>query len=342
MPSARRQVPLVLAAAIGAAVALPIHPALAQPVEDDPFDFALSEAYLHALADKNTVSYTTSLRMGGHSKVHPIANDCEMHIAGTSADELGTPGAVIVEPPNLCKQKPSAFAKWESWVDAKVKGQDCEVTGFPRIFTEHATGGQGESNPDHVLELHPALGITCAASDTDVDFRPFLKMYKGMRRVKATTAAECFRDRKLSVRKNGANYEFKQEGGGSCGNFAVVSIAFYSDKWVHEINGGHSAIVRAFAGAEGPLTIKVYSLAGTEADQLLAGVLANKTKSRVLVHGMITYDYFNILRTIRTRDGEWLPEGRLRSWTPVEYPIALVLFGKSPEPPAADDADGDD
>lgn len=319
-----------------------VRPALAQSADEDPFDFALSESYVRALAEKDTVSYTMPLNLGGHSKVHPIGNDCEMHIAGTAPEELGTPGAVIVEPPNLCKQKAPAPGKWESWADANVKGQDCEVTGFPRIFTEHATGGQGESNPDHVLEIHPALAMTCSATSVDIDFRPFLKMYKGMRRLKDQTAAECFQHRKLFVRKNGANYEFKQDGGGSCGNFAVVSIALYKKEWVHEIHGGHAAIVRAFAGQEGPFTMKVYTLAGTEADQILAGAVSGLSKSRLLVHGMITYDYFNILRAVRNPDKSWLSDSKLRAWTAVEFPVSLVLFGKSPEPPASDDADGDD
>jgi hypothetical protein len=65
-------------------------------------------------------------------------------------------------------------------------------------------------------------------------------------------------------------------------------------------------------------------------------------ESRVLVHGMITYDYFNVLRAVRTPDHKWKSDAELRRWTPVDHPISLVLFGKSPESPAGDDADGDD
>jgi hypothetical protein len=247
-----------------------------------------------------------------------------------------------LEPPNLCKQKPPALGKWEAWVDAKVKGQQCEVVGFPRIFTEHATGGQGDSNPDHVLEIHPALRMRCSISSADIDFRPFLKIHKGMRRMKDTTAASCFQGRELRVRKNAERYEFKQNGGGSCGNFAVVSIAFYKREWVHEINGGHSAIVRAFVGQEGPFTLKVYTLAGTEADQILVDAAVGLNGSRLLVHGMITYDYFNILRAVRRPDRSWLPDAMLKTWTPVEFPVALVLFGESPEATVSNDSDGDD
>ena len=64
---------------------------------------------------------------------------------------FGDPQPVVVEPPNLCKFKPgsttpvtgttSTKALWATKIDNTVLNMDCMVEGFPRVYTEHATGG---------------------------------------------------------------------------------------------------------------------------------------------------------------------------------------------------------
>src|SRR4051812_11929466 len=47
---------------------------------DDPFDFAISEEFLRGIKAGNSILYSMQLKMGGHSAIHPLASDCEMHI----------------------------------------------------------------------------------------------------------------------------------------------------------------------------------------------------------------------------------------------------------------------
>jgi hypothetical protein len=203
-------------------------------------------------------------------------------------------------------------------------GQQCQVVGFPRIFTEHASGNSDPSNPNHVLEIHPALSLTCGSFQ--LDMRSFLKVYPGMRQIQPETAAACIAGRQLQVRKHDASYEFRQSGGGSCGNFAVMQ-ATINPRWVRRISGGHSAIARVSPGGEGSYSLKLYTYVGTREDNLLANIAQGREPSRRLYfHGMFTYDYFSILRAVRDADGTWLP---VTDWTEVRFPLAFVVFGET-------------
>jgi hypothetical protein len=46
---------------------------------------------------------------------------------------------------------------------------------------------------------------------------------------------------------------------------------------------------------------------------------------RLYFHGMLTYDYFSIAKTVRDRDGHWLDPA---DWTEIKFPLALVVFGE--------------
>ena len=48
-------------------------------------------------------------------------------------------------------------------------------------------------------------------------------------------------------------------------------------------------------------------------------------------HGMLTIDYFSVLKTIRTANGTWRV---VANWTPVPFPLAMVIYGKGD--PASD------
>lgn len=267
-------------------------------------------------------------------RVHSLNDDCEIHIAARPAQTLAMPAAVVVEPPNLCKERAPGMSQqtsetrlrnelWPRYLDEHVMSRTCDVQGYPRIFTEHASGNTDPANPDHVLEIHPALRIMCGTFD--LDMRSFLKAYPGMRKIKAQTAARCVDGRFLYVRRRSSRYEFSEGGGGSCGNFALFKTTLVRE-WIRKIRGGHSAIVRASPGGLGPFTLKIYTYEGTPEDRTVRNVLAGSNVSRRLYyHGMLTYDYFAVLRTVRDRDDAWLgvPE-----WTRVRFPLAFVVFGE--------------
>jgi hypothetical protein len=153
------------------------------------------------LATENTLFFPMTLEMNARSSVHSLGSDCELHVAGTpvDAEDLAGPPAVVVESPNLCKNKPAGGGKWEKFFDDHVIGETCQVKGFPRIYDEHLAGEETETNPHHMLEIHPAVTITCGP--TTIDATGFLTYYDGMSEIQPSSAAECF-STNLEVRKN--------------------------------------------------------------------------------------------------------------------------------------------
>jgi len=290
--------------------------------QDDTFDFWLSQGYVEQLASENSILPSVSVHVTASTKaVHPLASDCEMHLAATPPDGAAAwPSAIVVEPPNLCKNAAPGTAGWPSYFKTHAIGKDCTATGFPRIFTEHAKSGAAAANPFHVLEIHPALSLKC--DNNPMSFAAFLKYYPGMSQIKPATASKCLAERALSVRFNAPKqrYEFRQSGGGTCGNFAAFAVVL-NKEWVRTISGGHSAIARVDTD-EGTTTLKLYTLDGTAGDAVLA---AAQPPEQATLHGLLTYDYFSIIKTLRTADGAWTNP---TDWTTVKFPLALVVFGE--------------
>jgi hypothetical protein len=302
-----------------------------------PPDFVLSEAFLHGLAQGSAAVIDMPVVLTHRTNsVHALASDCEMHLAGVPAGTaLADPYSVVVEPPNLCKFSPAGGSGWGAVFDQRVINRNCVATGYPRIFTEHAaSGSENGANPNHVLEIHPALRIVCGPDA--IDFTSDLTYFPGMRSIKPTTADDCVRNRTVSMRYDAAGhrYEFLEDGG-QCGNFAIAEIGYVEPKWIQAITGGHTAIARVSLDGQSRTTLKLYTLAGTPADTWLASVKTNGLgPNRVYVHGIITYDYFSFVRAMRSKTGHW---NNPTTWTKVNYPISLVVMGFPTEAPWVDD-----
>jgi len=303
------------------------------------YDFSISEQYLAQLADAG-IQPVLHVHMDARTKrVHTLDADCEIHIATTpEGPPLGSLPSVIVEPPNVCKFSPRGThvaseselrnKTWPAYLDTHVMGKTCEVRGFPRIFTEHAQGDADPANPNHVLEIHPVLSIKCDGHQ--LSFSTFLTYIAGMRAIKPSTAASCINQRRLDVRYAEGLYQFR-EAGGQCGNFAIVEVSNLNAAWIRRIKGGHSAIARVTADGTSLETLKIYTLEGTKADSWLAVAMQNGIgNSRILLHGMFTYDYFSVLKVVRTTDGQWTHPSE---WEEVKFPLAFVVFGQPDRPP---------
>jgi len=318
-----------------------------QPSAQDAYDFVISKSFLEWMYDGHTIQPVLKITLTHRtSKVHTLANDCEIHIAGTPANELvlGWPNDIVIEPPNLCKFGPPGVSfssetnlrneVWPDYLDEKVMNKTCEVKGFLRIFTEHAYGGSDPANPNHVFEMHPAMSIE-TDSET-ISFEDFLKVFDGMRYIQPSTTFSCINNRKLFVRFNEdeAQYEF-YESGGRCGNFAIVEIASVRSDWIRSHDGGHSAIARVSPDGESRTTLKLYTLTGSEADSWLQDIEdGNESSERKFLHGLFTYDYFSIIKAVRTEQGDWCLDS---DWRQVKYPLAFVVFGETNAVPWEED-----
>lgn len=256
----------------------------------------------------------------------------ELHIAGTPVDAVdgAAPPSVVVEPPNLCQNDPPGGGSWTTVVTNDLLGKTCLVRGFPRIYDEHLVGEETATNPHHMLEIHPALTIDCQGGGS-LDASSFIAYHDGMSEIQPSSAAACF-DTRLWVRRNAAEhrYEFRAQRSRRCGNFASFEFSIFDD-WIRELgNGGHSALVRVRPEGLPFQTLKIYTYPGTAADDLIHGFeQSEEPQDGAILHGMMTRDYFAIVKTARTRDGTFLP---LSDWTEVPFPLALVAFGQKPDP----------
>jgi hypothetical protein len=224
-------------------------------------NFAIKRQWLTDLRAQKTFLPKFRITMTDRSAVHDSPDDCEMHLAGTLTDTVfGDPQPVVVEPPNLCKFKPcsttpvtgttSTKALWATKIDNTVLKKDCAVEGFPRVHTEHATGGGlGASNPRHVFEIHPATEIVCGSTDL-----PFVKLFRSfpdVRHISAASAHTCITQLKMWVRYHNEDaedqYEFFQDRPANCGNFVIVEVSSVPQEWIQATGGGQTAIGRVTA-----------------------------------------------------------------------------------------------
>jgi hypothetical protein len=295
--------------------------------EDKAYDFSMSEAFLKELAKQDSINFKIKLRLDHRTaKVHALEKDCEIHVATKALTGQLFPSGAVVEPPNLCKEPApgAAGATWPQVFDDQVMTKECEVTGFPRLFTEHAGGQPLPANPNHFFEMHPALAIKPVSGGDGLDFQTFLKFHEGLPSIKPVSAASCMEKRKLSVRREKGKYFFREDGG-TCGNFIKVE-ATIPQEWIKKIKGGFSAIARVTPPEEGTYSLKIYGMEGTPGGALLEGLMTQESDGRIFLHGLLTYDYFAILRTVRQQDGTWL---KISNWKAVPFPLALVIFGEA-------------
>jgi hypothetical protein len=302
--------------------------------------FTMNESFLRTMIERDTIQPTFRVRMTARGPLHTLADDCEMHIAGTVQDaSLGTPPAMVVEFPSWCKIAPDGTEGqsfnvlsnlWRNLVDTRVINRDCDVRGFLRIFCEHcAGGGSGGSNPNHAYEFHPAMSMRCGQED--FDFSSMLRAFPGLRHIQPSTAARCIDGRELRVRFRNNRYEFAEQGGGSCGNFAIVRVEALNMDWSFAIDGGHYAFADVTANGQVVGGIGLYTLSGSDSDawlaqRIAAGGMGNTTKT---LHGVFTYDWFAIMDTLQNEDGSLR---RPATWQRVDFPLALIVYGEATAP----------
>jgi hypothetical protein len=88
-------------------------------------------------------------------------------------------------------------------------------------------------------------------------------------------------------------------------------------------------------GGGGVYTLKIYAYEGTPEEKILVDIAAGMGPTRRLYfHGLFTYDYFAIVRTLRAPDRvTWLDPP---AWTRVAFPLAFVTFGEASTPEDAE------
>jgi len=306
------------------------------PLQGQEYDFALPESFLETLRGQKTLETTFRVVLTDHTaNVHPAAKDCEMHLAGTLVEAVNwDPEHIVVEPPNLCANDPPPGGSWGDVFDSQVLNREISVTGFFRVFTEHASGKTTPANPNHTFEIHPATAIGA------MDFHAFLAPPGDLGAITAKSAKSCLEQRTVSVKYDSSNkrYEFKDQGG-QCGNFVILQVASITRNWIADVGfnqrgkaaphtGGHSAIARVSPDGMSRESVKIYTLPNSAVDQWLMNVKAGKIDpTQVFLHGIFTYDWFAFVKALQNRQTQkW---NQPSNWTDIPHPLAFVAFGET-------------
>lgn len=182
----------------------------------------------------------SNVTITGNSKVHAVANDCELHFGAKVKDYKGDPDGWVLEPMNVCLEPfPGKVTyKAKDWLDfaASLKNKVVKVEGVPRIWPEHLLGKHSASNPNHAVELHPLTRITFANKKYDF-IKDFIYAPEGFDGISYQTAKSILIKTKVGVTKVSTDAEI-DFASGRIGNFAVVNVRFHKDS-ISVIGGSH-------------------------------------------------------------------------------------------------------
>ena len=165
------------------------------------------------------------VKIEGHSKVHRAEADCELHFGAHSSAYTGIPDGLVLEPMNACVApfKGKEEQKDSDWTDfaKRINNTVVTVTGVPRIWPEHLTGGGEPSNPNHAVEIHPLMSVESNGEPFDFSANVFAGEYTGG--VGEPTAESIVKQTAVTVTRNGnlADIDFF---GGRIGNFTVLEL----------------------------------------------------------------------------------------------------------------------
>jgi hypothetical protein len=247
--------------------------ALARASGDRVFSIAIDD--LKLWAEKIVVPFDA--RITGHSAVHPLDQDCEMHFGAQSDSFRGDPPGMVLEPMNLCVQpffgKTQVVKKdWTNFGDGLV-GSTVHVEGVPRIWPEHLIGTESDSNPHHAVELHPLTLLK--QGNTKRDFSAFVfdpPDYEGG--VKPESALRILEKTGVSVVNHGGMVEITFDAG-RIGNFTFLHVTILKDS-IEDADGGHRMDGEVVGDADQTITVRLVTVAGSPVD---AGIAKLKGQS---------------------------------------------------------------
>jgi len=284
-----------------------------------PKEFSISIKNLQDWA--NTVVVTlNSVHVEGHSKVHTIDNDCEIHLGAHSTDFQGDPDGLVLEPMNACEapfpgKSEQNNADWIAFSN-QVTGTTVTVSGVPRIWPEHLEGGNEASNPNHAVELHPLASMKTGAKNFDFTPNIFAGDYTGG--VSEATALRIVQQTSVSVTRLGDSAEISFRAG-QIGNFTVVDLVI--DKTTITSDGAGSFRMDGDVIIDDSTTapVTIVTVSGSPINDQMAKIKKKKSKN-INMHALVLFS----LNPGALLDAANKSQG---SSVAVEKPIQLILYG---------------
>lgn len=269
-----------------------------------------------------------NVSISGHSGVHTIDNDCEIHLGAHTPQFQGTPNGLVLEPMNACVQPfPGDDAQQNAtWVkfaqaltDLSSAGGTVTATGVPRIWPEHLIGG-GPSNPDHAVELHPLTHVEwtqdSAAHAADFAANVFAGAYGGG--LKEETALGILRNTGVTVTKNGESADIAFTGG-TIGNFTVMTVSIDKASMVADADG--STRMNGSVNVQGAtmVPVRIVTVKGSRINDSIA-------KAQADANGQVTLDAL-VLFSLSPESVLAAANKSNGNAVRVDKPIQLILYG---------------
>lgn len=260
------------------------------------------------------------VKIAGHSAVHPVQNDCEMHLGGHGLAYKGDPNGWVLEPMNACVEPlpgTTTYTKtaWLHFGDS-VTGKTVTATGIIRIWPEHLTSS-GASNPAHALELHPLLAVSDGSAS--YDFSKLVYAPEGFPGgVSTGTASSILTHTTVTVTQSEgmANINFVA---GTIGNFTTLSVRANLQSAV-DIEGSHRMSGAVILDSGQDVAVKLLTS---------KGAAINDTIAKLIQQGKPSAQYdFLVLFSL---DPVALYNAATQSHgDPVEVrePIQLIIYGE--------------
>ena len=267
------------------------------------------------------ITTVDQVRIEGHSKVHKVADDCEMHFGAHTPAFKGDPDGLVLEPMNACVQafpgkSEQSDKDWTDFADKVTNATSTlRASGVPRIWPEHLVGG-GVSNPDHAVELHPLTTLVSSGKSFDFSENIFAGDYSGG--VGEPTALAIVQNTTASVTKNGEAVDISFSGG-RIGNFTVLGVVI--DRASIESDGAGSFRMNGHVliDPSTPVPVRIITVKGSAIN---AGItkLRRGTGTQVELEALVLFSLSpeSLLAAAEKSNGRAVA---------VERPIQLILYG---------------
>ncbi len=282
-----------------------------------PKEFSIPMANLKAWTEAVVVTMN-NVRIEGHSPVHPLNNDCEMHFGAHSTAFQGSPDGLVLEPMNVCVQPfPGQSAQnnsdWTTFGDQLVNAT-ISATGVPRIWPEHLQGGSA-SNPDHAVEMHPLTAIANGSANTDFTDNIFAGAYGGG--VGEATAFSILDTATVDVTRSGAALTVSFFGG-TIGNFTVLDVQIDRASITGD-GAGSFRMTGDVVTNDTTVPVRLVSIKGTAMNDAI-GKLRSTSSAKVSLQALVLFS----LSPEALLDAANKSNGNAQS---VQTPIQLILYG---------------
>jgi hypothetical protein len=269
---------------------------------------------------KTVVVTMDSVSIEGHSNVHSLASDCELHFGGHSPNFKGKPEGLVLEPMNVCVavfpgKTQNNKADWLNFSD-QIKDTVVTVSGVPRIWPEHLSGGNEPSNPNHAVEIHPLTSVKTGGQKFDFAPNVFAGEYEGG--VKEPTALKIAEKTSVAVTRVGDSVKISFKAG-TIGNFTVLDMVIDRDSITSDGAGSFRMNAEVIIDDETSAPVHVVTVKGSAINDEIEKIKKQEEKN-VSMQALVLFSLSPeaLLEAANQSNGNPVA---------VETPIQLILYG---------------